>query len=64
MIISCALKKGYRYGGDPAPPEIGDKLELSGEDKPLLPYSTVTVRSVEINQQDKTLIVGFSEKAT
>jgi parallel beta-helix repeat protein len=56
------IKTGYRYGGDPAPPEIGDKLEISGEDKPLLPYSTVTVRSVEINKQDKTLIVGFFEK--
>jgi len=56
------IKTGYRYGGDPAPPEIDDKLEISGEDKPLLPYSTVTVRSVEINKQDKTLIVGFFEK--
>ncbi len=56
------IKTGYRYGGDPTPPEIGDKLELSGEDKPLLPYLTITVRSVEINEQDKTLVVGFSEK--
>jgi parallel beta-helix repeat protein len=56
------IKTGYRYGSDPVPPEIGDKLELSGEDKLLLPYAIVTVRSVEINEQDKTLIVGFSEK--
>ena len=56
------IRTGYRYGGDPTPPEIGDKLELSGEDKLLLPYATVTVRSVEINKQDKTLVVGFSEK--
>jgi parallel beta-helix repeat protein len=56
------IKTGYRYGGDPLPPEIGDKLELSGEDKLLLPYATLTVRSVEINKQDKTLIIGFSEK--
>lgn len=56
------IKTGFRYGGDPTPPEIGDKLELSGEDKPLLPYSTITVSSVEINEQDKPLKVGFSEK--
>jgi parallel beta-helix repeat protein len=56
------IKTGYRYGGDPTPPEIGDKLELSGEDKPLLPYSTVTVSSVEIDKKDKTIIVGFLEK--
>ena len=56
------IKKGYRYGGDPTPPEIGDKLELSGEDKLLLPYSTLTVRSVEVNEQEKTLAVGFKER--
>jgi parallel beta-helix repeat protein len=56
------IKTGYRYESDPVPPEIGDKLELSGEDKLLLPYATVTVRSVEINKQDKTLVVGFLEK--
>ncbi len=56
------IMKGYRYGGDPTPPEIGDRLELSGEDKLLLPYSTLTVRSVEVNEQEKTLTVGFVEK--
>lgn len=56
------FKTGYRYGGDPTPPEIGDKLELSGEDKPLLPYATVTVQSVEIDEKEKTLIVVLSGK--
>lgn len=56
------IKTGYRYGGDPTPPEIGDILEISGADKPLLPYSTLTVKSVGISDKDKTLIVGFSEK--
>jgi polygalacturonase len=56
------LKTGNRYGGDPTPPDIGDRLELSGGDKLLLPYATVTVRSVEENELDKTLVVGFSEK--
>jgi parallel beta-helix repeat protein len=57
-----SIKAGYRYGDDLIPPEIGDKLELSGEDRLLLPYATVTVRSVELNKQDKTLIIGFLEK--
>ena len=56
------LKTGNRYGGDPTPPGIGDTLEISGEDKLLLPYASLTVRSVEINEQDKNLVVGFSKK--
>jgi hypothetical protein len=56
------IKTGYRYGNDLTPPETGDKLELSSEDKPLLPYATLTVRSVERDTATKSLIVGFSEK--
>jgi hypothetical protein len=56
------IKAGYRYGSDLTPPEIGDKLEISSEDKPLLSYATVTVRSVETDTLDKTLVIGFSEK--
>jgi len=56
------IKTGYRYGNDLTPPEIGDKLELSSEDKPLLPYATLTVRSVERDTLNKSLIIGFSEK--
>ncbi|MEP7110472.1 MAG: hypothetical protein ABI760_20930 [Ferruginibacter sp.] len=56
------LKTGNRYGGDPRPPLIGDRLELSGDDKLLLPYTVATVRSVKINEGGKTLVVGFSEK--
>jgi parallel beta-helix repeat protein len=56
------IKAGYRYGSDLTPPEIGDKLELSGEDKPLLSYATITVRSVEKDTIDKSLLIGFSEK--
>jgi polygalacturonase len=55
------LKTGYRYGSDLTPPETGDKLELSSEDKPLLPYVTLTVRSVERDTINKSLIIGFSE---
>jgi len=55
------LKTGYRYGSDLTPPETGDKLELSSEDKPLLPYVTLTVRSVERDTVNKSLIIGFSE---
>jgi parallel beta-helix repeat protein len=55
------LKTGYRYGSDLTPPEIGDKLELSSEDKQLLPYATLTVRSVERDTVTKSLIIGFSE---
>jgi polygalacturonase len=53
---------GGKRGGIPSSPEIGDKLELSGEDKPLLPYTTVTVKSVNRNEKEKTLIVEFSDK--
>ena len=56
------IKTGYRYGSDLTPPDTGDKLELSSEDKPLLPYATLTVRSVERDTVNKSLIVGFSEK--
>lgn len=56
------LKTGNRYGGDPTPPRIGDTLEISGEDKLLLPYATITVSSVVINELDKTLIVGVTKK--
>jgi polygalacturonase len=56
------IKTGYRYGSDLTPPETGDKLELSSEDKPLLPYATLTVRSVERDTLNKSLIIGFSEK--
>ncbi len=51
------LKTGYRYGNDLTPPEPGDILELSSKDKLLLPYATVTVRSVKMNTQDRTLEV-------
>ena len=56
------IKTGYRYGSDLTPPETGDKLELSSEDKPLLPYATLTVSSVERDTVNKSLIIGFSEK--
>jgi parallel beta-helix repeat protein len=56
------IKTGYRYGSDLTPPEIGDKLELSSKDKPLLPYATLMVRSVERDTLNKSLIIGFSEK--
>jgi polygalacturonase len=56
------LKTGNRYGGNPTPPRTGDTLEISGKENLLLPYASLTVRSVEINEQDKTLVVGFSEK--
>jgi hypothetical protein len=53
---------GGKRGGIPTSPEVGDKLELSGEDKLLLPYATVTVRSVEIDKKEKRLVVEFSDK--
>ena len=56
------IKTGYCYGNDLTPPEIGDKLELSGEDKPLLAYATVTVSSVEKDTVNKSMLIGFSEK--
>lgn len=49
-------------GGFPTAPEIGDKLELSGEDRQLLPYVTLTVKSVIRDDSAKTLIVEFSDR--
>ena len=51
-----------RHSRIPSAPEIGDKLELSGEDKMLVPYATVTVKSVNRNEKEKTLIVEFDDK--
>lgn len=56
------IKTGYQFGGSPAPPEIGDKLEISGSDKLLLPYATLKVRSVQVNEQDKTYTVELADK--
>jgi len=53
---------GGSRGGFPSEPEIGDKLELSGDDKLLVPYATVTVQSVNRNEKEKTLIVEFDDK--
>jgi parallel beta-helix repeat protein len=55
------VKKGYRYGGKVDPPEPGDKIEISGKDKLLLPYATLTVRSVKENAEDKTTTMTFRE---
>jgi hypothetical protein len=56
------LKPGYRYGNDLTAPQVGDKIELCAEDRPLLPYAAITVRSVEKDDKANSLIVGFSEK--
>ena len=56
------LKTGNRYGQDPLPPQIGDKLELSSSAVPLIAYATLTVRSVEVNEKKKIVVVGFSER--
>jgi parallel beta-helix repeat protein len=57
-----ALKTGNRYGEDPLPPRIGDKLEVSSSSVPLLAYDILTVRSVEVKEKGKKLVIGFSEK--
>ncbi len=57
-----SLKTGNRYGQDPLPPRVGDKLEISSSSRPLLAYATLTVRSVEVAQGGKALVIGFSEK--
>ena len=51
---------GGRRGGIPPAPQIGDRLELSGED--LVPYATVTVKSTERDEEKRTLIVELSDK--
>ncbi|MFC1558438.1 right-handed parallel beta-helix repeat-containing protein [candidate division KSB1 bacterium] len=56
-----SISSGAR-GGFPSEPEVGDKLELSGEDKMLVPYATMTVKSVNRNEKEKTLIVEFDDK--
>jgi len=60
-VNKVKLKTGNHYGGKPLPPQTGDKLELSSGNVPLLPYSTLTVRSVDTTEDGKALIVGFLE---
>jgi parallel beta-helix repeat protein len=56
------IKPGYRYGNDLTPPQIGDKIELSGKENPLLPYRTLTVRFVGKVEKENSIVIGFSEK--
>ncbi|MEO8766187.1 MAG: right-handed parallel beta-helix repeat-containing protein [Ginsengibacter sp.] len=56
------LKTGNKYGENPLPPRIGDKLEISSGKVPLLAYTILTVSSVAIKDSGKTLVIGFSEK--
>jgi len=56
---TLSISRGRR-GGIPPVPHIGDRLELSGED--LVPYTTVTVKSVKRNEEKEALIVEFSDK--
>ncbi len=56
------IKTGYQFGGSPTPPEIGDQLEISGSDKLLLPYANLIVRSVQVNEKDKTYTVELADK--
>jgi hypothetical protein len=57
------IKHGYKYtSGIPDSPAIGDILELSSGNLPLLPYATAEVSSVEVLENENALIVGFSSK--
>ena len=57
------IKHGYTYtSGIPDSPRVGDVLELSSGKKPLVPYTTATVKSVEVNEKENALIVEFSAK--
>ncbi len=49
-----------RRGGIPRSIEIGDKLELSGED--LVPYTTLTVQSAEPDEEENSLIVELTSE--
>ncbi len=57
------IKHGYKYtSGIPDSPGVGDILELSSANVPLIPYATARVSSVEVNEKESALIVEFSEK--
>ncbi len=57
------IKHGYTYtSGIPDSPRIGDILEISSGKIPLIPYTTATVKSVEVNEKENALIVEFSSK--
>jgi len=56
------IKHGYRYNsGILELPRIGDILELSSGDTPLLPYATANVRSVQVVKNEKASIVEFTD---
>jgi len=54
-----SIRGGPRGGFSPQP-KIGDRLELSNEE--LVPYTTVTVKSVKYDDKEKTFIAEFSDK--
>jgi len=57
------IKHGYRYAsGIPESPQPGDIMEISSQDKPLIPYIKVSVRSVEVQEKENALIITFTEK--
>ena len=57
------IKHGYRFtSGIPESPRIGDILEISSKDKPLLSYFEAKVRSVKVVENENALIVEFAEK--
>ncbi len=57
------LKHGYKYtSGIPDSPRVGDILELSSVNLPLLPYATASVRSVEVDEKENALIIEFTKK--
>ena len=55
LSIRCAKRGGFS-----PEPLVGDRLELSGAD--LVPYVTVTVKSLTYDEKEKTFIVEFSDK--
>ena len=56
------IKHGYKYtSGIPESPETGDIIEISSPGKPLVPYTTAVIKSVEVNKEENTLVYEFSE---
>ncbi len=57
------IKHGYRYNsGFLELPRMGDIMELSSGDAPLLPYATATVRLVQAIRNEKASILEFTDQ--
>jgi REP element-mobilizing transposase RayT len=58
---STLVLRQARAGGMPLIPRVGDVLEISGPQKPLVPYAQAVVKSVTPRRESKQVVVTFTQ---